>query len=54
MEYQIPWCIMRASELLRWQESDMYNKLLKLDDSEQPQETEETEEPKGWDFLGSW
>jgi hypothetical protein len=54
MEYQIPWCIMRASELLKWQESDMYNKLLKLDDSEQPQETEETEEPRGWDFLGSW
>ncbi|BAY22469.1 peptidase M48 Ste24p [Calothrix sp. NIES-2100] len=54
MEYQIPWSVMRASELLKWVESGAYTQWLQSDPSQPPQETEQPENVKDWDFLGNW
>jgi hypothetical protein len=63
MEYQSPWIIMRASELLKWVDTGMYDRCIQADNAGPPetvepiqpiQETQEPESPKDWDFLGSW
>lgn len=55
MEYQIPWHVMRASELLKWVETGAYSQLLESDPTQPPpQETEQPENVKDWDFLGNW
>ncbi|MFH7028431.1 MAG: M48 family metallopeptidase [Heteroscytonema crispum UTEX LB 1556] len=54
MEYQAPWNVMRASELLRWVEVGGYAQWLQSGDSGQPKETEKPENVRDWNFLGSW
>jgi Zn-dependent protease with chaperone function len=54
MEYRAPWCVMRASELLKWKETGAYEQWLRSGEEEQAKETEEPENGEGWDFLGSW
>lgn len=60
MEYRFPWIVMRASELLKWMDSGMYDQYMQSDSFqqlqsvEQMEETKESEKPEDWDFLGSW
>ncbi|MBD2356612.1 M48 family metallopeptidase [Tolypothrix sp. FACHB-123] len=55
MEYQIPWHVMRASELLKWVETSAYTQLMESDPAQPPpQETEQPENVQDWDFLGNW
>lgn len=66
MEYQLPWMVMRGSELLNWGESDEYKQVLygidrdqshDPDPPEDPQQSEYPENPENnedWNFLSSW
>ncbi|MBD2203805.1 M48 family metallopeptidase [Calothrix sp. FACHB-1219] len=56
MAYQIPWHVMRASELLKWVETGAYTQLMESDPAQPPPQetTEESENVKDWDFLGNW
>lgn len=63
MEYQIPWVVMRGSELLNWGESDEYQQVLygidrdrshDLDPPEYPQQSQHPEDHEDWEFLSSW
>jgi hypothetical protein len=63
MEYQLPWMVMRGSELLSWGESDQYKQVLHgidqdrshdLDPPEDPQPSEHPENNEDWNFLSSW
>jgi hypothetical protein len=51
MEYQYPWVVMRASELLKWVDSGMYEQLGK---SLEPQPEHQEPQPEEWNFLSSW
>lgn len=48
MEYQFPWAVMRAAELLKWIDSGEYEKLIQGENSAQPQDTAD------WNFTSSW
>jgi len=53
MEYQLPWTVMRASELLKWVDSGDYQNLLKGEELNDKQ-IEREEENEDWDFLAVW
>jgi hypothetical protein len=48
MEYQFPWAVMRAAELLKWIDSGEYEKLIQGENSAQPQDAAD------WNFTSSW
>lgn len=48
MEYQFPWAVMRAAELLKWIDSGEYEKLIQAENSEQPEDVAD------WNFTSSW
>ncbi|MUH01335.1 peptidase M48 [Scytonema sp. UIC 10036] len=53
MEYQLPWTVMRASELLKWVDSGDYQNL--MDGKElSTQQIETQEDDEDWDFLADW
>lgn len=54
MEHHFPWTVMRASELLKWVDSNAYQNLLtkKELDSQQIEEREYGDE--NWNFLTDW
>ncbi len=54
MEHHFPWIVMRASELLKWVNSNAYKNLLigKEPDSQQTQQREYDDE--NWNFLTDW
>ncbi|KAF3886507.1 MULTISPECIES: M48 family metallopeptidase [Nostocales] len=53
MEYQLPWTVMRASELLKWVDSGDYQNL--IDGKElSTQQIETQEDNEDWDFLADW
>lgn len=59
MEHSIPWVTMRASELLEWADSSLYDQCLSSDSIE-PQQSmaqstkiNESDDPEDWNFLGS-
>ncbi|MBD2776882.1 M48 family metallopeptidase [Iningainema tapete] len=52
MEYLYPWSIMRASELLKWVDSGMYEPSGQEPESEQSDKP--SEPPEQWNFLSSW
>ncbi|MBW4505275.1 MAG: M48 family metallopeptidase [Scytonematopsis contorta HA4267-MV1] len=62
MEYNLPWTVMRASELLKWVDSGDYENLLKGKEPEiHTVETEDTEksekdekDDEDWNFLTGW
>lgn len=55
MEYQLPWAVMRAAELLKWVDSGEYEKLLQGENAPPPENiTENTEDSADWNFMSSW
>jgi Peptidase family M48 len=63
MEYQLPWMVMRGSELLSWGESEDYTQILyganrdgknSPNSPEDPQPSEQSEDNEDWEFLSSW
>lgn len=60
MEFQHPWMVMRASELLKWVNDGVYDQWLWSDDAELPEKTgilEQNsidEDKQDWKFLSSW
>ncbi|MDF5719890.1 MAG: M48 family metallopeptidase [Rhizonema sp. PD37] len=53
MEYQYPWVVMRASELLKWVDSGMYEQLGRSIEP-QPELEHQEQQPEEWNFLSSW
>ncbi|MEB3179638.1 MAG: M48 family metallopeptidase [Nostocaceae cyanobacterium] len=53
MEYQLPWTVMRASELLKWVDSGDYQNLLKGEEVDDKQ-IKTQEDNEDWDFLAVW
>lgn len=55
MEYQLPWSVMRASELFKWVDSGEYNKLLLAENLENLEvSADNTEDSEDWQFMSSW
>lgn len=63
MEYELPWMVMRGSELLSWGESEEYTRVLlggdrdRSDHPDRPEDLQQSEHPEGnedWSFLSSW
>ncbi|MBD2447052.1 M48 family metallopeptidase [Nostoc sp. FACHB-152] len=55
MEYQLPWSVMRASELLKWVDSGEYDKLLQAENLEKLEvSADNTEDSEDWQFMSSW
>jgi hypothetical protein len=55
MEHQLPWSVMRASELFKWVDSGEYDKLLQAENLEQSEVlSENTEDSEDWQFMSSW
>ncbi|WP_017653765.1 M48 family metallopeptidase [Fortiea contorta] len=48
MEYQFPWAVMRAAELLKWVDSGEYEQLIQAENLPQPENTTD------WNFMSSW
>lgn len=53
MEYQLPWTVMRASELLKWVESGNYDNLLQGKEINNPT-TDNQDNEEEWNFLSGW
>lgn len=54
MEYNLPWTVMRASELLKWVDSGDYQNLLQgKEPDSKPVETMENDD-EDWNFLTAW
>lgn len=51
MEYRYQWSVMRASELLKWVDSGMYEQLGR---ATEPEPDNQSEQPQDWNFLSSW
>jgi hypothetical protein len=55
MEYQVPWAVMRAAELLKWVDAGEYERVLQGENAPQPEQaTENTEDSADWNFMSSW
>jgi Peptidase family M48 len=54
MEYNLPWTVMRASELLKWVDSGDYQNLLQGKEPEVSQTETQENNDEDWNFLTAW
>lgn len=53
MEYRQPWAVMRASELLNWVDSGVYQELIQGNPSDNLQNRVQDDD-ENWDFMATW
>ena len=54
MEHHFPWTVMRASELLKWVDSNAYQNLLTLKEPDSQQTEQREYDDENWNFMTDW